>query len=54
MEEVGLELGGPTAIYEDNSPCISIIEGERNMADTTRSLEINMWKAKRAETFCGP
>ena len=46
MEEVGLELGGPTAIYEDNSPCISIIEGERNMADTTRSLEINLWKLR--------
>ena len=46
MEEVGLELGGPTAIYEDNSPSISIIEGERNMADTTRSLEINMWKLR--------
>ena len=43
MEEVGLDLPGPTVIYEDNMPCIQIIEGERNMADTTRSLEINLW-----------
>merc|ERR1712139_440851 len=46
MEELGLELPGPTIIYEDNSPSISIIEGERSMASTTRSLEINLWKLR--------
>ena len=46
MQELGLELPGPTVIYEDNSPSISIIEGERSMAATTRSLEINLWKLR--------
>ena len=46
MQEIGLDLPGPTKIYEDNMPSIQIIEGERNMADTTRSLEINLWKLR--------
>ena len=46
MSELGLPLPGPTLIYEDNLPCLQVVEGNRNMTDTTRHLEIAMWKLR--------
>ena len=46
MEELGLPLPGPTLIYEDNLPCLQVVEGNRNMSSTTRHLEIAMWKLR--------
>ena len=46
MEELGLPIDEPTLIFEDNMPAIQVINGERNLADTTRHLEINTWKLR--------
>jgi hypothetical protein len=46
MRELGFVLQGPTVIYEDCQPAIAVAEGERNLAQKTKHLEIRTWKLR--------
>jgi len=46
LRELGFVLQGPTVMYEDNQPAIAVAEGERNLAQKTKHLEIRTWKLR--------
>jgi len=46
LREIGFVLQGPTVMYEDNQPAIAVAEGERNLAQKTKHLEIRTWKLR--------
>lgn len=46
MLELGLPVNEATVLYEDNMPCIQLAEGERNLNETSRHMEIRVWKLR--------
>ena len=44
--EIGLTLNAPTTLYCDNNPACQIIDGDRTMSETTRSMDLKIWKLR--------
>ena len=48
--EMGVPLNAPTTLFCDNSPTIAIVNGERTMSDTTRTMDLRGSSATSAIT----
>jgi len=46
MSEMGFELSEPTVLYQDNQPAIEIANNARQMSDSTKHMDIRVFKIR--------
>jgi hypothetical protein len=46
MSEMGFDLSEPTIIYQDNQPSIDIANNNRNMTESTKHMDIRVFKVR--------
>jgi hypothetical protein len=46
MSEMGFDLSEPTVIYQDNRPAIDIANNNRNMSESTKHMDVRVFKVR--------
>ena len=45
-EEMGITVNAPTKLYCDCKPVIQVVNGDRTMTESTRALDLKVWKLR--------
>ena len=48
-KEMGITVNAPTTLYCDCDPAIKVVSGDRSMTDSSRALDLKVWKLRERQ-----